>query len=620
VGNCPTPQEKTRWTTEDFPLQPDELMRRHQDPNEAVGVCFKKFTQYCLLDVDRGSAVHPDNDSTKYAQLLAALRTIGLISPVLVRSSWSEGLHIYYPLPKAVSSFGLACAIKWTLFNAGILLADGQVEVFPNAKGYGKDGNFVQYKSHRLPLQPESGSALLNATLEPYSDSIEDLLDEFKQASRQQDLKLLEPAMAAGWERQKLSRGYDSSGRTEKWQRHLERRVYTGWTAFSQTNGLIKDIATYGRVFVCLDGRALIDYTVQTATSAPGYEQFCRHQHEIRRRVEDWSSCVEAYYWPLGTDPMRCGTYAEHFHREQAEDCPPALNNIVSFNATRSAQAEERIRIALVHLEESGNLPNTATARSYAIIAAAKLLTGTGISQTTLHKPKYLPLWHPDHYQPQAETCVIDLSEQVTADLERQKSPTLPDPWLEPESPEPALLQAFSQNYTLPVYMKGLCLPAASDEPQAQSDALDSSSSSNLLKSSDTETHKEIKCQEKSGAVDFEHKQPLSLEVAYAARIEPTDFRQIAKLRVQAIAHARKTVKREAFSAGRTIRGSERALKEQITRMQFYWQSGEPSLMLEASEWAAANPGALPEIASGQPNQHSARKPPDYLITPPFPL
>jgi hypothetical protein len=595
VGNCPTPQEKTHWTTEDFPLQPDELWRRHTDPNEAVGVSFKKLTRYCLLDVDRGSAYHPDNDSTKYAALLAALRIIGLISPVLVRSSWSEGLHIYYPLPKAVSSFGLACAIKWTLCNAGILLTSGQVEVFPNTKGYGKDGNFVQYKSHRLPLQPESGSALMNATLEPYSDSIEDLLDEFKQASIQQDLKLLEPAMASSWERQKLSRGYGSGDKAEKWKHHLENRLYTGWTAFSQTNGLIKDIATYGRVFLRLEGKGLIDYTVQTATSAPGYEQFCRHQHEIRLRAAEWSSCVEAYYWPLGTDPTRSGTYAEHFHREPALNCPQALNNIVSFNAARSAQAEDRIRQALGYLESSGNLPDTATARSYAIIGAAKLLTGTGISQTTLHKLKYLPLWHPDHYQPQAKKCVIDLPEQATADLSRQKYPTLPDPWLELELPEPALLQAFPQNYTSFSYMKGLVLPEASNEPQAQLDALDSS---NFLKSSDTEIHKETKCQEKSGAVDFEHKQPLSLVSATATKVETTDFIQIAKLRVQAICYAQKTVRREALSLGRMIRGSERALKEQIARMQFYWQSDEPSLMSEAMEWTSANPGELHKVLS----------------------
>ncbi len=91
------------------------------------------------------------------------------------------------------------------------------------------------------------------------------------------------------------------------------------------------------------------------------------------------------------------------------------------------------------------------------------------------------------------------------------------------------------------------------------------------------------------------HKLALSLMATTAARIETTDFIQIAKLRVQALAHAQKTVKQEALSAGWMIRGSERARFEQIARMQFYWQSGEPSLMSEAREWARAHPGALPK-------------------------
>lgn len=70
-------------------------------------------------------------------------------------------------------------------------------------------------------------------------------------------------------------------------------------------------------------------------------------------------------------------------------------------NSKRRQQAIERIRNAVAHLVESNNLPENATARSHAIIAAAKQLFGSGISQTTLHKPEYLPLWHPDHYQPQ---------------------------------------------------------------------------------------------------------------------------------------------------------------------------------------------------------------------------
>jgi hypothetical protein len=636
-SDLPAPGEKARWTTEPYPIQPDELWLRHADPNELLGVCFKKFTRYIVIDLDRGSKYHPLNDEAKYAEILAVLRDIGLNCPVVIRSSWSEGLHVYYPLPKAISSFGVASAVKWTLFDHGILLGDGQLETFPNTKSYGTDGNFVQYKCHRLPLQPESGSFLLDATFEPYSDSVEDLLDEFNTAAAKQNLELLKQVLAVSWFRQALSRGFGSSGRVETWRRHLERRISTGWTAFSQTNGLIKDIATYGRVFVRLNGRALIDYTVQTVKSAPGYEQFCRHQHEIHRRVSDWSRCVEAYYWPYGSEPGREGTYADHFHRELANDCPPASNNIVSFNATKSAEAQERIRLAVAHLESSGNLPETATARSYAIIAASKLLTGIGISQTTLHKPKYLALWHPAYYHPQEKKCVIDSPEPNTAVSSEQEYPILPDPWDEPELPETAQKQALPNNYTPTAYMKGcglsafpLLLPAQSKVQDSHVEINLSNSSQiqiNLSKPSEPRSYKQYLYSGETTFDDFSDKQPLSVDEsenldsrqlttdapttstaslphcpgvgAPPAPTEPAateDFRQVAMLRVQALAHAQRSVKNQVLTSSRLIRGSERAHLEQVARMQFYWQSGSPTLLAEALAWASANPGCIPEI------------------------
>ena len=120
------------------------------------------------MQVKCATAYHPENSEERYAELLAALQEIGLIQPVVTLSRWSDGLHIYYPLPKPVKSFGLACAVKWTLFDAGISLADGQVETFPNCKSYGRN-EFVNYKAHRLPLQPGWGSFLLDSLLLPYS-------------------------------------------------------------------------------------------------------------------------------------------------------------------------------------------------------------------------------------------------------------------------------------------------------------------------------------------------------------------------------------------------------------------------------------------------------------------
>lgn len=86
----------------------------------------------------------------------------------------------------------------------------------------------------------------------------------------------------------------------------------------------------------------------------------------------------------------------------QAPSSDQSLSQLASAapnNSKRRQQAIERVLSAVAHLKESNNLPDNATARSHAIIATAKQLFGSGISQTTLHKPEYLPLWHPDHYQ-----------------------------------------------------------------------------------------------------------------------------------------------------------------------------------------------------------------------------
>ncbi|MDV2998368.1 MAG: hypothetical protein N4J56_008073 [Chroococcidiopsis sp. SAG 2025] len=603
-SDLPAPGEKTRWTTEPYPIQPLELWQRHADPLELLGVGFKKFTRYLVIDIDRGSKYHPLNDEAKYAEILAILRSIGLNSPVVIRSSWSEGLHIYYPLPKAISSFGIACAVKWTLFDKGILLGDGQLETFPNTKSYGSDGNFVQYKCHRLPLQPESGSYLLDAMLEPYSDSVEDLLGEFNTAAAQQNLKLLTPVIGRSWSRQTVSSGFGSSGRVETWRRHLERRISTGWTAFSQTNGLIKDIATYGRVFLRLSGFDLIDYTVQTALNAPGYEQFCRHQQEIHRRVSDWSRCVEAYYWPKGSEPCRYGTYALHFHQELANDCPAAENNIVSFNASKSAEAQKRITVAVAHLESSGNLPATATARSSAIIAASKHLTGIGISQTTLHKPKYLGLWHPDHYHLQAQKCVIDCYEPIPAAPAAQSYPILPDPWDEQPEPQALPQQALSDNYTPPPLMKGFCipcLPQAKEDPQpnsteSEANSLNSLNSSNSLPTeSNSLSDKNYKSPISGSAAEKFHKPDLSIDAS--GIVDATTIVAPEQLHEQSTSLQR----RESFGGSVSIEDCHRQNQPSLSSL---YVPQTPSSSKEGWELHSSAPKAAPNSENSR--LHSA--------------
>ena len=45
------------------------------------------------------------------------------------------------------------------------------------------------------------------------------------------------------------------------------------------------------------------DYTLAMALQLPGYQQYCRHQHEIEHKVKTWCRAVENYYCPVGSRP-----------------------------------------------------------------------------------------------------------------------------------------------------------------------------------------------------------------------------------------------------------------------------------------------------------------------------
>ncbi|MHC5740011.1 hypothetical protein, partial [Nostoc sp.] len=62
----------------------------------------------------------------------------------------------------------------------------------------------------------------------------------------------------------------------------------------------------------------------------------------------------------------------------------------------------------------------------------------------------------------------------------------------------------------------------------------------------------------------------------------------------QAASHAKRVAREYCLIARRLIGGRERERLEQTAKMQFYLDSGNKTLIAEANEWAAANPGCLP--------------------------
>ncbi|MBD1944550.1 hypothetical protein H6F50_19675 [Coleofasciculus sp. FACHB-712] len=468
----PEPGSKPQWTTKNrYPLQPRNLWATYKDPNIILGLRFGSQTRYALIDIDRGSDYHPNNDPEKFQLILQAAEKIGLCRHLPVQSSSSGGLHIYFFLSEPVPTLGLASAIKFALLDQGLQLSGGQLEIFPNVKPYSK-GKPTNYNGHRLPLQ--AGSYLLDTNLQPLTNDISRFLDVASMHGTKQDMSELKEALAAAQQRQKLSYLPHTTNRAEVWKRHLETRIREGWTASGQTNELLKDIGTYGVVWLALSGQQLINYIEKTAINAPGYQQYCSHQHEIGVRAREWAVTTESFYSPYCSYPERSRTYSDTFNKDTSSG---AANNAVPFgeriNEQRSAMAQERIKNALSHLDATNTLPSAATARAKALIATTKQLFGVTVSHKTLYKPSYLNLWHPKFHN---QRCEINQPETVS-NTSTQAEIVLVEP-LENliEEPEPSSGRDSQEIPTPPPYMKVLYAPSASDAPQRHPGAAGSDS------------------------------------------------------------------------------------------------------------------------------------------------
>lgn len=156
----PEPKKRPEWKTESTHLLTDRTIQKGE---YLYGVRFGSTTKYLLIDIDIRSTYHPLKDLLAIARLVEALEPLGLVEYVRVSSSDSEGLHLYFPFEEVVLSWAIALVAKTLLESKGFKLRGGQLEIFPNAKGYSDLP--INYNGHRLPAQ--QGSYLLNKDWSP---------------------------------------------------------------------------------------------------------------------------------------------------------------------------------------------------------------------------------------------------------------------------------------------------------------------------------------------------------------------------------------------------------------------------------------------------------------------
>lgn len=398
-------KERPEWKTiSAYPIEHRNLWNRFKSPDTLIGLSFGSTTNYAMIDLDRGSVYHPYNDEAAFKRLLGAYEDVGFNDHLLLQSSWSEGMHLYFPLPRAVPTHKLAVMMKLIPIRAGFIVKDGTLEIFPNAKPYNKEKP-TPYKAHRLPLQV--GSYLLDKDYQPYSNNITTFLNQAEQAAQNQDIELIETAIEAAYQAKAFRYIKGDSTKAEAFKRDLKEQIEEGWTDFHQTNDLLRIIGTYGRVFEGLEGNALADYIAKTAQELPSYREFCRHQHHIERRALEWARCIEKFYYPYGTPPNRVGTFAE-MKKEAREN---------TVNLNRATESRERIVKAINYLKETvKQLPEKIGELKEMLLNAISQLFGTRPSDKTLSK--YRDLWHTKATEAKVVEVIETTKETSSQDLE----------------------------------------------------------------------------------------------------------------------------------------------------------------------------------------------------------
>jgi len=359
-----TPRDKRDWHTETrYPLSARTLWDKHQDKRQIIGVRFGEFTEYCMIDIDRKSPNHPLNSIANYDRILQACFAIGLDSSIIIRSSGSEGIHIYFPLEEKVKTFSLACGLRKTLEDHGLEVASGILETFPNTKTFNSE-----YKAHRLPLQ--DGSYICRNDVSPITNSVERFVDLWMSRSECNDLdKLTEFCQLA---RENFKPKFANCKKINQWQEELEIAISQGWTGKSQTNSLLFRIAEYGRVFLgYTDLDKLIQYVADTALQSNGFKQFSNHLKDLLDRSADW-----------------CKWIFEHRYPMQSKEGKQTMTT--GIREKKKIETVQRIRDAANSIGDRTNGDEPSIKKLANAIAKS-----ANCSLATLYKN--LSLWHPDY-------------------------------------------------------------------------------------------------------------------------------------------------------------------------------------------------------------------------------
>lgn len=230
---------------------------------------------WVAVDIDTNSRYHP---ASVYGEgiepVLEALARIGLNQAVWFQSSWSTGIHLWFPLAQSCRTWGLAVELVKAIQASNLELKDGVLELRPNTKGFNSS-----YKAIRAPLTGE-GNAIW---IENY-----DLVEEPSVLKQMWEVtaayNILKPIIQDESVKTYSSnrRGHCKSGRSLQDAVDL---LAEGFTGSGQTQKLKLAALQQARLIEGIDSLEELDSRAHTLIEeAPGFEKYCGHQREVSLR------------------------------------------------------------------------------------------------------------------------------------------------------------------------------------------------------------------------------------------------------------------------------------------------------------------------------------------------
>jgi hypothetical protein len=422
--------------------------------SEAVGKRFGQYTRYLMLDIDRSSPYHPWELGTRFQELLGACEELGLVRPVLVRSSASGGLHVYFPMSEPIKTWSSAKKLSDLLAAHKFKVQDGWLELFPNPKTRG-----VDYKAHRLPLLlPDS--MVVDEDLNPITDSLPDFMQIWAVCAEANatdyfvtenlaplaplDLALAQtnpaprPSKRVGQPQQPapapVTTRAPATGKRGK-------RPLPAWTGPHCSNQTMRELANYGYEVLNLQTvSALADWMKKTAATLPGYQEFA--SPDARRDIEQGNWCER---WAKSRIRKENGVF----------DCAGH-----DLNAERAADAKARLAKLVEML--AGKTFETLRSVVSTLIDLGKEHFGKGFSWDTILKYRDLidhliKPTHPEANTAQPTAPTVDQRERsVAADGVGVSGCYTPPPGQEKPALEQVGFYLHDQDVTAPAVIQGL--------------------------------------------------------------------------------------------------------------------------------------------------------------------